>query len=84
MHTLHYQSIIRFITNMTRFAQWLSEGYGRSILVAEKFGVTRHFVSAVKNGKRRMPPYWIPTINKMTHIPMTTLLEENGSLPKKK
>lgn len=69
---------------MTRFEQWLEEQNGRATKLAETLGVTRNYVSAVKKGKSRMPPYWMPIINQITRIPLKVLLEENGSKPPRK
>jgi hypothetical protein len=66
---------------MSKFSEWLDAQRGRAAMLAKELMVTPVAVSSVKKGGKRMPPYWMPVVNKISRIPLKTLLEENGSKP---
>lgn len=70
---------------MTKFTQWLEANRGMAAKLAKELGVGPGTISNVKKNRRRMPPYWMPVIHKLSRgkLPLAALLEENGSKPRK-
>lgn len=66
---------------MTKFAQWLEANRGMAKQLQLALNVNATTISNVKTGRRRMPPYWMPVIHKMSKgkLTLAVLLGENGS-----
>lgn len=70
--------------DMTKFAQWLEANRGMATNLRHALNVNATTISNVKQGRRRMPPYWMPIVHRLSQgkLSLATLLEENGSKPR--
>lgn len=70
---------------MTKFQHWLDSTPGMASQLAKELGVGPGTISNVKKRRRRMPPYWMPIVNKLSSgkLSLETLLLENGSKPRR-
>lgn len=69
---------------MTKFTQWLEANRGMAAQLRRILNVNATTVSNVKQGRRPMPPYWMPIVHRLSKgkLSLATLLEENGSKPR--